>query len=106
MKNYLKKINFIRDQFGKFNTNEIENVMNVLSNNKKVDYVKNLEDLFCKIYGVSYAIACNSATSGLHSALFSLNLKKGSEVIIPGLTVVMDAYAVIHLGLKPIFNTT
>ncbi len=103
MKNYLKKINFIRDQFGKFNTNEIENVMNVLSNNKKVDYVKNLEDLFCKIYGVSYAIACNSATSGLHSALFSLNLKKGSEVIIPGLTVVMDAYAVIHLGLKPIF---
>lgn len=100
--NKLKRI--YKDE-GKFNTKEVKFVLDVLENskNKDNDYVKKLEKLFCKIYKVKYAIACNSGTSGLHSALFSLNLKKGDEVIIPGLTVVMDAYAAIHLGLKPVF---
>ena len=100
--NKLKRI--YKDE-GKFNTRELKFVLDVLENSKikDNDYVKKLEKLFCKIYKVKYAIACNSGTSGLHSALFSLNLKKGDEVIIPGLTVVMDAYATIHLGLKPVF---
>ena len=33
----------------------------------------------------------------------ALNLKKDDEVIVPGLTVVMDAYAALHLGATPIF---
>ena len=95
----------IKKNDGKFNTNEVYYVLNVLENskNKNIDYVKKLEEKFCKVYKVKYAIACNSGTSGLHSALFSLSLKKNDEVIIPGLTVVMDAYAAIHLGLKPVF---
>ena len=102
MKNYIQKIKKIKTQFGKFNTSEVENVLNVL-NNDKIDYVKKLETLFCKKFKVKYAIACNSGTSGLHSALAALNLKKDDEVIVPGLTVVMDAYAALHLGATPIF---
>ncbi len=102
MKSYIKKIKNIKDKFAKFNGSEIDNVLNVL-NNENIDYVKKLEMLFCKKFKVKYAIACNSGTSGLHSALAALNLKKDDEVIVPGLTVVMDAYAALHLGATPIF---
>jgi perosamine synthetase len=102
MKTYLRKIKNIKDKFAKFNGNEIDNVLDVL-NNENIDYVKKLETLFCKKFKVKYAIACNSGTSGLHSALAALNLKTDDEVIVPGLTVVMDAYAALHLGATPIF---
>ncbi len=102
MQHYLSKIKKIKNKFGKFNHSEIDNVLNVLDNSN-TDYVKKLESLFCKIFKVKYAIACNSGTSGLHSALAALNLKKDDEVIVPGLTVVMDAYAALHLGATPIF---
>ncbi len=98
-------ISKIKQKDGKFNSKEVDYVLRVLENSKKKDinFVKKLEDEFCKLYNYKYAIACNSGTSGLHSALYALNLKKGDEIIIPGLTVVMDAYAAIHLGLKPVF---
>ena len=104
-KNFLKKIKSIKKKDSKFNTLEIECVLDVLENSKKkdIDYVKKIENLFCKKFNVKYAIACNSGTSGLHAALYSLNLQKNDEVIVPGLSVVMDAYAAIHLGARPIF---
>ncbi len=102
MKNYIQKIKNIKNQFGKFNSSEVENVLNVL-NNDKIDYVKRLENLFCKKFNVKYAIACNSGTSGLHAAMYSLGLKENDEVIVPGLAVVMDAYAVFHRGAKVVF---
>ena len=102
MSSYLKKINKIKNQFGKFNNSEVENVLNVL-NNDKIDYVKKLELLFSKKFKTKYSIACNSGTSGLHTALASLDLNKGDEVIVPGLTVVMDAYAALHLNATPVF---
>ena len=40
---------------------------------------------------------------GLHTSLAAIGVGPGDEVIVPGLTVVMDAYAAIHLGAKPIF---
>ena len=102
MSSYLKKINHIKNKFSKFNSSELDNVLNVLDNSG-IDYVKKLETLFCKTFKTKYAIACNSGTSGLHSALAALNLKKNDEVIVPGLTVVMDAYSAFHVGAKPIF---
>ena len=103
MNTYLKKIKKIKNIYGKFNNSELDSVLNVLDSNNNTDYNKKLEDLFCKTFKVKYAISCNSGTSGLHSALAALNLKKDDEVIVPGLTVVMDAYAALHLGATPIF---
>ena len=62
--------------YGKFNNSELDSVLNVLDSNNNTDYNKKLEDLFCKTFKVKYAISCNSGTSGLHSALAALNLKK------------------------------
>ena len=99
MNTYLKKIKNIKNIYGKFNNSELDSVLNVLDSNNNTDYNKKLEDLFCKTFKVKYAISCNSGTSGLHSALAALNLKKDDEVIVPGLTVVMDAYAALHYPL-------
>ena len=49
MNKFNKLIKSINSRFGKFNNNELENVLNVLNNNKKLDYVKKLEGLFSKI---------------------------------------------------------
>ena len=62
-----------------------------------------LERAFCEKFGVKYAIAMNSGTATLHSALVAVGVKPGDEVIIPALTVIMDATAVIHAGAIPVY---
>ncbi len=101
---YNKTIKSIYNSNSKFPNNELKYVMDVLdSNNTKNNYIELLEKKFCKIFKVKYAIACNSGTSGLHASLASLDLKSNDEIIIPALTVVMDAYSAIHLNAKPVF---
>jgi perosamine synthetase len=73
-----------------------------LETNKK-SWVTDFESEFLKIIPGKYAIAVNSATSGLHAALYALGVSPGDEVISPGLTVVMDTYVTLHLGAIPVF---
>ena len=88
----------------KFSDKEINYAIDALKNHESSkSWVQDLEKKFCAIMGVKYSIACNSGTSGLHAALFAVGVEKGDEVIMPALTVVMDAYAVIHLKAIPIF---
>lgn len=103
IQSHFTKIKKIKNKFSKFNNKEIDHVLQALNSENKIDFVSKLEKSFSKLYKVKYSIACNSGTSGLHAALFSLNLKENDEVIIPALTVVMDAYAAIHLGCRPVF---
>lgn len=96
----------IYDTNGKFNGNELEYLSSFLdSENKeiKLPWVQQLEEAVAKKFGMNYAIACNSGTSGLHMAMVAIGIGPGDEVITPGLTVVMDAYSVIHVGAKPVF---
>ena len=102
MKNYINKLESIKNKKSKFPHKEIDYVLDVLDNSG-INYINKLEKKFSKIFKRKYSIACNSGTSGLHASLAALDLKRGDEVIIPALTVVMDAYAAIHLGAKPIF---
>tara|TARA_B110000858_G_scaffold156017_3_gene178252 strand:- start:575 stop:1786 length:1212 start_codon:yes stop_codon:yes gene_type:complete len=102
MNKYIAKINKVKNKLSKFPNKEIEHVLDVLSNNG-TDFINKLETRFRALFNQKYAIACNSGTSGLHASLASLDLKPGDEVIVPGLTVVMDAYAAIHLGAIPVF---
>ena len=67
------------------------------------DWVTEFENAFLKNFGGNYAIAVSNATAGLHSALLALEVGPGDEVISPGLTVVMDAYASLYVGATPIF---
>ena len=66
-------------------------------------WVKKFEMEFAKYTGSRYAIAVNSATSGLHAALFAADVGAGDKVISPALTVVMDAFVTLHLSAEPVF---
>lgn len=52
---------------------------------------------------VENVVACASGTAALHLALESLGLLPGSEVIVPDLTMVACARAVVAAGLEPVF---
>lgn len=97
----------VNDDFGKYNGNELLYLKRALDTenkeNKNFPWVRNFEDEFVKLSGAKYAIALNSATSGLHAALAACNLNPGDEVISPGLSVVMNATMTVQLGLNPVF---
>lgn len=71
----------------------------VSSNGK---YVSMFEESFAKFCEVEYSISCSSGTAALHLALVALGIKEGDEVIIPDLTYISTANAVLYVGAKPI----
>ena len=86
--------------------NELEYLKEVLSNSnevKKNPFTDRLEDAFCKKYGVKYAIAVNSGTSGLHAALVAAGVKPGDQVITTPFTVVVDSTVPVIMQAEPIF---
>ena len=64
---------------------------------------KKLEEEFAKLHSVNYAVAMNSGTATLHSALKALGVGCGDEVITPGLTVIMDTTAILHANAVPVY---
>lgn len=65
--------------------------------------VAQFEQEFSELCGTKYAIAVNSGTAALHSALYALGIKEGDEVITTPFTFAATANAIIMLGAKPIF---
>jgi len=92
---------------GKYSGNEIAYVTVALDSedrtNKTSPWTQRFEAAFARELGSTYAIAHNSGTSALHSALVAAGVGPGDEVISPALTVVMDAFATIHCGATPVF---
>ncbi len=66
------------------------------------EHVLQFEKKFSKFCNSKYGIGCANGTDALTIALKSLNLKNGSEVIIPAMTYCSTAFAVINAGLKPV----
>jgi perosamine synthetase len=65
--------------------------------------VRAIEQDFADRYGVKHAIAVNSATSGLHCAVWAMDTGPGDEVIVPPYTMSATATAVLMTGAVPIF---
>jgi len=61
------------------------------------------EQAFADYCGVKYAVSTNSGTSALHLALLALGVHCGDEVVVPTLTYVATANAVLYCGGTPIF---
>ena len=57
---------------------------------------------FCKYSKAKYAVAVSNCTAALHLSLMALGIGKDDEVIIPDLTFVADANAVLACNAKPI----
>ena len=61
------------------------------------------EKVFTEYLGGGYATAVSNGTAALHLALASLGIQKGDEVILPSLTFVATANAVLYVGARPVF---
>ena len=94
-------------KFGKYVGNELNYVKKYLDTenpeNKNYPWVQKFEEKFIELSGSKHAIAVNSATSGLHSAIVACDLKPGDEVIAPAITVIMNSVATILSGFVPVF---
>jgi len=65
--------------------------------------VQEFEKLVRTFTKTRYAVSVNSGTAALQAALYSLDIKKGDEVIVPSFTFVSGANAIASTGAKPIF---
>ncbi|UCF44748.1 MAG: DegT/DnrJ/EryC1/StrS family aminotransferase [Candidatus Bathyarchaeota archaeon] len=66
--------------------------------------VTQFEKKFAEFAGVKHAIAVNTGTAALHSAIIAAGVKQGDEVILPSFTFVATAEAVVIAGGKPVFT--
>ena len=67
------------------------------------EYVGRFEQAFADRTGVPYAATCSNGTVALHLALLALGIGPGDEVIVPTLTYVATANAVVYCGATPVF---
>jgi len=65
--------------------------------------VKALEAEFAAAVGARFCLATNSGTSALHIALAAAGVGAGDEVIVPALSFIATAQAVLHQGAVPVF---
>jgi len=64
---------------------------------------KEFEQNFGRYAEVPFALATANCTSALHMALTCLGIGRGDEVIVPSLTFVATANAVLYTGAEPVF---
>jgi len=64
--------------------------------------LEKFESDFCKYSKAKYAIAVSNCTAALHLSLKGLGIKEYDEVIIPDLTFVADANAILSCNAKPV----
>ncbi len=64
--------------------------------------LRKFEKEFAKFTGSKYAIGVSNATSALHLSLKSIGIGKGDEVIIPNITFIATANAVLYTGATPV----
>ncbi len=65
--------------------------------------VLEFEKLFAQLAGVKHAVAVNTGTAALHSAVMACGVKRDDEVIVPSFTFVATAEAVALAGARPVF---
>jgi perosamine synthetase len=66
-------------------------------------YIELFEHAFAQFCDVKHAITCSNGTTSLHLALLGLGLQPGDEVIVPTLTFIASANAVVYCGAQPVF---
>ena len=65
--------------------------------------VRAFERAFSELHQVEDAVAVSSCTAGLHLALEAIGIGQGDEVLVPALTFVATANAVLYTGATPVF---
>lgn len=65
--------------------------------------VRELEQKFAAYHGVEHGIALANGTVSLEIALSAAGIKPGDEVIVPPITFVASATAILRIGAVPVF---
>ena len=90
----------------KMGAKELEYVTDCVTSgwvSSKGKYVTLFEKNFAEFCGCRYGVATHNGTVALHLVLAALNIGPGDEVIVPSLTFVATANAVVYTGATPIF---
>ncbi len=84
---------------------EIEAVKSVLESGMLAQgaVVEEFEHRFASLVGVEHAIATNSGTSALHTALAAAGIKRGDEVITTAFSFFATASCILMQGARPVF---
>lgn len=100
----------IRDAFLPFalpywDDEEIEAVTAAIRSNwwSKGPKTLEFEKLFADFVGAKYAVAVNSCTAALHTALLARGIGPGDEVITTPMTFASTVNVIIHAGATPVF---
>jgi len=67
------------------------------------EYIERFESAFAAVAGTKHAVSCSNGTAALHLALLGLGVKPDDEVLVPALSFVATANAVVYCGGKPVF---
>jgi dTDP-4-amino-4,6-dideoxygalactose transaminase len=67
------------------------------------DRVGTFEQAFAALHGTEGAVAVNSCTAALHLCLHAFDIGPGDEVLLPAITFVATANAVLYVGATPVF---
>ena len=96
------KVEFFRHSLGEREVARIREVLQepILTTGR---FVAEFEQRFSAYLGAPHTIGVTSCTAALHLALLALGIGPGDEVIVPAMTFVATANAVIHAGAKPVF---
>ncbi len=81
----------------------LESVLQGSQSTTQGTMTQQFENHFKHWFSMKHGIAFNSGTSTLHAILLALGIGKGDEVIIPSLGPIMDTFAVLQCGAKPVF---
>jgi perosamine synthetase len=65
--------------------------------------VEKFENAVAEYVGARHAVAVSSGTAALHAAVYAAGIGPGDEVIVPPLTFVATANAVVFQGGRPVF---
>jgi perosamine synthetase len=102
----LKKKNFFKTSLHnpKFYTNDKKALVKAIDDgwvSTKGPSIKLFEKKLSKYLNCKYCIATNTGTAGLFIALKSLGIKKKNEVILPNITFVASANAILYCDAVP-----
>ncbi|MGF7159319.1 perosamine synthetase [Rhodoligotrophos appendicifer] len=66
-------------------------------------YISRFEADFAALCGTKHAVSVCNGTAALHLALLAMGIERGDEVIVPDLSFIATANAVLMAGATPVF---